>query len=293
MNPSTSLQRTYRNLRIAIAGTVVLIAVAVWVAGRSIGVLSSISAYFYTDSRGLFVAALVAAGVSILALSGYGVQRALLDAAGLIAPLIAILPTPISNSTVPGLTDACPDANRCVPASAVPAIDAGVTTYVIVAVLGILAAALVTALRSRTEQVDARSVVPSFVVAVVVVALVAGLWWGAPAFLLAAGHVAAAAAFFALIAAVAVANVFSRPRPTDRMPGRTLKITYLVIAAAMVVDLIVLLVLIAIGVPEGTMPPPVFVGEFILLGLFFVFWVLQTVQNWNSPDPKLASDARP
>lgn len=288
MNPSTSLQRTYRNLRIAIAGTVVLIAVAVGVAARDVGILSSISAYFYTDSRGSFIAALVVAGVAILALSGYGVQRALLDAAGLLAPLIAILPTPISNSTIPGLADACPDANTCVPASALPAVDAGVTTYVIVAALGILAAALVTALRSRTEQVAARSIVPSFIVAVAVIALVAALWWGAPSVLLAWGHLIVAAAFFALIAAVAASNVFAEPRPTDRMPGRALKITYLLIAAALVIDLIVLLVISISGAPGGD-APPVFVGEFIALGLFFVFWILQTVQNWNSVDPKFAA----
>ena len=58
-----------------------------------------------------------------------------------------------------------------------------------------------------------------------------------------------------------------------------------------IVDVVVLVVIVGLGIPEGTMPPPVFVGEFIALGLFFVFWVLQTVQNWNSVDPRFAPTA--
>jgi len=42
---STSLQRTYRNLRVGIAGTVVLIGISVGVTATKVGVLPSISAY--------------------------------------------------------------------------------------------------------------------------------------------------------------------------------------------------------------------------------------------------------
>jgi hypothetical protein len=43
---STSLQRTYRNLRIGIAGTVVVILVSVAITASRVGVLTSISAYY-------------------------------------------------------------------------------------------------------------------------------------------------------------------------------------------------------------------------------------------------------
>ena len=48
---TTSLQRTYRYLRIGLAGTVVLIFVSVAVAIPVVGLLPSISHYFYTPAR--------------------------------------------------------------------------------------------------------------------------------------------------------------------------------------------------------------------------------------------------
>ena len=48
---STSLQRTYRYLRIGIAGTVVVIFVSVGLAAASVGWLTSVSDYFYSPAR--------------------------------------------------------------------------------------------------------------------------------------------------------------------------------------------------------------------------------------------------
>ena len=83
---STSLQRTYRYLRIGIAGTVVAIFVAVGMAAADVGWLTSVSDYFYTPARNVFVGALIAASLALVALSGRGTERALLDAAALFAP---------------------------------------------------------------------------------------------------------------------------------------------------------------------------------------------------------------
>ena len=57
---STSLERTYRYLRVGIAGTVVAIFVAVAQAATTYGWLTSISDYFYTPARDVFVGALIA-----------------------------------------------------------------------------------------------------------------------------------------------------------------------------------------------------------------------------------------
>lgn len=66
---STSLQRTYRYLRIGVACSAVVIFVAVGVAAASVGWLTSVSDYFYTPARDAFVGALIAVTLALLALS--------------------------------------------------------------------------------------------------------------------------------------------------------------------------------------------------------------------------------
>ena len=95
---STSLQRTYRYLRIGVAGTVVVIFVSVLLAVPAVGWLTSVSDYFYSPARDAFVGALIAASLALLALSGRGLERGLLDAAALFAPLIALVPTNASRA---------------------------------------------------------------------------------------------------------------------------------------------------------------------------------------------------
>ena len=62
---STSLQRTYRYLRIAIVGAVVVVFTAIATTLPSVGLLPSISHYYYTPAHTLFVGALIAVSVSI------------------------------------------------------------------------------------------------------------------------------------------------------------------------------------------------------------------------------------
>ena len=135
---TTSLQRTYRYLRIGLAGTVVVIFVSVAVAIPVVGLLPSISHYFYTPARNGFVGALMAGTLALLALSGRRAEPVLLDAAALVAPLIAIVPAEIAPGSVPGLDDRCVDA--CVPAAFWPSINNGVATYLIVGTLAVIVA---------------------------------------------------------------------------------------------------------------------------------------------------------
>ncbi len=132
---STSTQRTHRYLRLAIGGTVVVVFVAIAFAVPAAGWLSSISDYFYTPARNAFVGALIAASLALLALSGRGAERTILDAAALFAPLIALVPTVIGVDAIPGLEVACAP---CVPAAFQPDVANGVATYLVV-LAGVLA----------------------------------------------------------------------------------------------------------------------------------------------------------
>jgi hypothetical protein len=279
---STSLQRTYRNLRIGIAGTVLLIVVAVGVTAANTGLLPSISAYYYTPARNVFVGALIAAAVAILALSGRGLQRGLLDAAGLFAPLIALVPTPVRAGTIPGYELACDTGESCVPPSVIPDIDTGVATYLIAGAVAVVACV---ALFARDGSLPRRR--PSLVIAVAVFVAVLVAWLGARDAFFGGAHFVAAALFFGLIAAAAVANVVA-PLQLVR-PPRWHRVLYSVVAVGMVVDIVVIAIVIGTD-NTGVGPlPPVLVGEFVALALFVVFWVLQSAEKWADEDPAVAA----
>ncbi|KAA9107774.1 hypothetical protein [Microbacterium rhizomatis] len=274
LGPTTSLQRTYRYLRIAIALTVVVILVAAAVEIPQFGVLRSLSHYAYTPAHTMFAGALVAASALLFALSGRGVQRVLLDAAALFVPLIAIVPTVIAPGEVPGVAVAC--ASGCVPSAWAADADNGVITYLVVgAMIAVLAGVLI-----AFGQVDRAGGMLSLTLAVIVLAVV-GLTWGLwRAEFLQWAHYVAAAVFFALVAAVAFAEAFW---PAGRRPvAGWVRGSYIVISIALVIDVLVLAVF---GATRSGGTYGVLVGEVIALLLFLAFWVVQSIQNWNDPDP--------
>ena len=138
---TTSLQRTYRYLRLAIAGAVVVVFTAVLVAMPAVGLLPSLSHYYDTSANTMFVGALIAVSVCFFALSGRGAERVLLDAAATVVPLVAIVPTMISPGSVPGIDAHCPPGRgSCVPAAFDAAVHGGVLTDLIVGAMFVLVA---------------------------------------------------------------------------------------------------------------------------------------------------------
>ena len=111
----TSLNRTYRYVRIGIALVVATIGVGVALAVPTVGMLKSISAYYYSPAQPIFVGALVAASLGLLALSGRHLERYLLDAAALFAPLIALIPTPVRPELFGYGTPCADQKSKCVP----------------------------------------------------------------------------------------------------------------------------------------------------------------------------------
>lgn len=270
---STS-QRTYRYLRLTLAGAPVAIMLAVLFAIPDVGVLPSVSHYFYSSARTVFSAALVAAAACLLALSGRGPQRVLLDVAALLAPLIAIIPTPISAGEVLGIVVDC--AAPCVPAGFTDDLDNALATYLVIGAV-VLAIGLVLA---RRGDVALRDTGRTLALAATVLAGVALVWALVPQLLVRYGHVAAAFGFFIIIALVALAEAL---RPSDaHPPAKRMRIGYVVVAIALLLDLattVVSAVLFDL--------PVVLAGELVALALFLVFWMMQTAQKWSLADPAL------
>src|SRR5687768_17209597 len=98
---STSTQRTYRYVRLGLKAAILSIFVSLIAYGTTYGWPGSISALFYTPSGTVFIGAIFAVSFGLLALSGHSVEQALLDLAGVVVPLIAIVPTVVRNGDVP------------------------------------------------------------------------------------------------------------------------------------------------------------------------------------------------
>ncbi len=95
-------RETYRYLRV---GIVVLTAV---LGSSVVGVAvtegwvwrGSISAYFYSPARSVFVGALMAIGICLVALQGrLHLEDELLNTAGLLMPFVALVPAPYEATT--------------------------------------------------------------------------------------------------------------------------------------------------------------------------------------------------
>ncbi|WP_238529224.1 hypothetical protein [Dietzia alimentaria] len=103
--PAAYIVETYFVLRLVIAGGALALppALLVWAGiDPAVDFVNSISAFYYTPARGLFVGTLVAIGVALVAYRGYtrGENR-LLNAAGTLAIVAALFPT--EDPGLPGL----------------------------------------------------------------------------------------------------------------------------------------------------------------------------------------------
>lgn len=107
---------TYRWLRLGIGLLLAFLSasVLVEVAFGDSPVLGSISAYWYTPVRGVFVGTLTAMGLSMIAIQGrerIG-EDLLLNVAGMLSPVVAVVPTPADLPTcTASVQPACRPAN--------------------------------------------------------------------------------------------------------------------------------------------------------------------------------------
>ncbi len=237
--------------------------------------LPSISAYAYSSARTPLTGALIAAAIGMLALSGRGLERALIDAAAVVAPLVALVPTRIEPGTVPGLDVSCGTGDSCVPDSSLADIDTGILTYLVVGTIGLVAAVLVARLQSTL-----RASTPSLLAALAVVIVVGVLWLAARPFLEEWVHLIAAAVFFALIAAVALRSI--RPFDGEKPRSRGVQLAFGAIGVGIAADVVAL---ILVGAFAGGPTVAVLVLEVVALALFTAFWLLQSGRTWDSADP--------
>jgi hypothetical protein len=278
---STSTQRTYRYLRLSIVGAVVLLFVALTITIVRFGPMLSVSAAHYTPARDIFVGSIFAVALAMIALSGRSLSQALLDYAAIAGALIAVVPAPIEPGQVPDT-----------PAD-VAGVEVGILSLLIVGMLGVVIA-FVLALVQRTLT-PALGV--AIAVAAVIMLAVAAWWLLAPTSFLAWAHIVAAFTFFAFVAAVsglAAWTVDETSSEADAAARRMYRVLYSVIAVGILITLGLLLVVIVLKVQgvdlvASTGLPLIFIGEATALILFAGFWLIQTVELWDDPNPRLLS----
>jgi hypothetical protein len=279
--------KTYRYLRVAVVAMAVLLGTSVAIEivfGPRGGILDSISAYYYTPVRGVFVGALLAVGLGLVAIKGReGPEDVMLNLAGMLAPLVALVPTPISVPVAGFETE-----RRTVPAPLVPAVENNVAALLVLGLVGLLFA-WATVGDGAYRSTHLRSVAGAGV-------LLAGLalWFGlARESFLEFGHYAAAVPMFGLIVGVAVVNArhTTRGAVSSRLAAATYRRAYAGIATFMGATIVVAGIFFLLD-STGHRPFSswLFWVEVVLLALFATFWVLQTAENW---DEGLVSESEP
>lgn len=93
--PADDARKTYRYLRIGMIGAVVLLAASIAIERSKVDCWqTSISAYYYTPVRAIFVGSMLAVGLALIVYKGRSRwEDACLNVAGMLAPVVAVAPT--------------------------------------------------------------------------------------------------------------------------------------------------------------------------------------------------------
>lgn len=248
--------------------------------------LPSISHYFYTPARTVFVGALTAASLALLALSGRDRATTLLDISALFAPLIAIVPTGLANRQRIGGFE-CPDNVECVPVEFQGDMRLGVAVYVVVVVVAVI---MMGVIRRRTHAPNPSARLVS-TIAVITAAVLAALafvpalnahfpfnFWPVHSI-----HFVVTLLFFGTFAAVPILHARG-PVAGETPPTARQRSIYRWISGLLIADLVLLLGAVLFRQIFGEIPV-ILVGEAVAVILFAAFWWVQTFQRWDDPNP--------
>lgn len=278
---------TWRYLRLALIGLAIGLTVAVLYERFAVERCwqTSISAYYYTPVQSFFVGALVTIGVCLICLRGASDgEDVLLNLAGICAPVVALVPTASTGSCGSVLTDT---ANRGAN------ISNNVTALLVVAWIALLAAAAIgfTGTREDPPQNPSRVDLIGFGGAAAALALGTYAFLGERDWFEDNAHDVAAFAMFGFIFLNVCLNAVQRNLVRGDGPLRPNR--YWLVAVVMLADAVVHAVLW-----KQEWDYWVLTAEFSLIGLFALFWALQTGERWADgvspvPAPRRAAPPPP
>jgi hypothetical protein len=286
MTETRDVVQTYRYLRGAMVGLLLALLVSVvlqwWLGTDRSCWLGSISAYYFTAARTVFVGTLCALGIALLAYEGHSPEEnVLLDFSGFMALLVAAVPTVPDTRCGPNAFDESTDEIAA-------GIGIGVPTLVVVALVALLVIAVIR-VRSMRDGTLARPA-PRVVVLAVVCAGIVVIELVLVA-VLRGPHVAVAHAIAAstMVAGAIAVMVCSAVRVDERhgasaseqATAAAYRRTYLTLAIVLGV---LLALTVALHLTVSGFGLTVLVAEVVILVLFGAYWVVQTVELWNLGD---------
>jgi hypothetical protein len=266
--------KTYRYLRAGMIGAVVLLATSIVIEAIKAGCLqNSISAYYYTPVRAIFVGSMFVVGLSLIVYKGRGSKEDLfLNLAGMLAPVVAVAPT-LDVGRCYSLAPTPPPKDGDLLAEwVVTNIDNNFNALLIAGTVGLIAAFIIW-LKNRNNPERATEIEPGTVgVMVGTAAALLGAWWLIENWddFYTRAHGYAAVLMFGLLAVGILANAWEQR--TTR--GKALTRTYVAIA-----------VLMAAGafIPSSKLfgENAIFWQEAYEIAVFLIYWITQTVENWD------------
>lgn len=267
--------QTYRYLRIGLVGAVVLLGASILVERGEVDCWqTSISGYYYTPARAIFVGTLIAVGLALIVIKGRTTAvDVCLNFAGMLAPLVAVVPTTnvgacwsVDPPAVPVLPDGAPAP------WVVANIDNNVWALILTGVVGIAAWVAIVAATGGFGAAGAASPTRQWGI-LVTIGFVALVWL---AFRFwddfdERAHGFAAVAMFAFLAVVVLLNAVAALRGPS---SNVFSILYVAIFVAMV--------LAAIPLLFSDWEHNVLIVEAVEIALFGAFWSVQTVELWTT-----------
>jgi hypothetical protein len=274
MDRDTALD-TYRFLRGGIPVMLVLLAAALIVerAGATCW-QTSISAYYFTSAHGVFIGAVCAIGTLLIVYKGSrDTEDILLNLAGILAFVVAFVPT-----SRPVLL--CGESALPVGAVTDDAVIDNVWALVIALVLARVASwwmyRRTRTGRTRSPLGEVATWIQRAVLAVGVLTLILAPQW----FVANAHGVAAVTMFVSFIVTVLINAFLAGRQDEDKCPNtRTYQHAYQVISLAMAVTLVAA---VAVHLLLDGFNHAVLVVEVALIAEFGAYWLVQTVELWNT-----------
>lgn len=275
--------KSYRYLRIGmVLAVVVLFAAILWErsANPKDCFQTSISGYYYTSAQAIFVAGLFVISFGLIVIKGRGVEDIALNIAGVLAPLVAVIPTTDvgkcwREEPLPyPLLSKDPDA----PHVFAPWLRDNITNNMRALACGAVAALVLAGLVILLEKkypgppylrIKSSDLASYAVMLAVVLLIVVFVVWRFDDFL---GHAHGPAAYtmFGFLALAIATNAWH-----DRRTHKPYAVAYALIACAMGLTAAVL-----VGLFQDWDHMVLWL-ETVEIALFAVFWATQTVQHWR------------
>lgn len=268
------MQATYRYLRLAIIllTALLLLSVALQIGADDGEVLASVSAYYYTPARDVFVASLCAIGTCLIIHRGRSdTEDVLLNFAGYLTFIVAFVPTSPAHAVGEGGSRLPDDLTQALTQN----------TWAVLAVVLVAFILELVVVPQRERHLHTRGGRIVLIAGLLAYLGLAGVFMFARETFLTYGHGAAAIILFICVVALVGINAtaLSRARAANGIGRRRRWANWYSFGFV----LMIVTVGMVLGPVRVVLPQWVFVLEAALILQFMAFWVTQTVERWHAP----------